>query len=183
VNRSKVFWIGCSLYLLAAPILSAQNHFCACMIGKEPILKDVGNTVYAYDLSTAIPERTKEYLFAVASAAFTVPGEAVRFDVSKTAVLMQCRFLQSAGVAALGKKTDFSPLVAKDLLPILLSKAGTVEYYLFFNKFHPKASEYAISTERALKTMKDSGTLDSIGLHYGIVPVSVQRDGDDGDHP
>jgi hypothetical protein len=103
------------------------------MIGMEPILKDYGNTVYAYDAMTSLPSRIKEYLFAVAAAAFTVPGEDVRFDVSKTAVLMQCRFLQSGGVAALGKQSDFGPLVAKDLSPILLSKVGDAGYYLFFN--------------------------------------------------
>ncbi len=182
-RSSMFFWIGCCLFFMAAPIVTAQNHFCACMIGNEPMLKDPGNTVYAYSIPAVKPGRVEEYLFAVASSAFIVPGEDVRFDVSKSAVLMQCRFLQSAGVAALGKRSDFSPLVMKDMIPVLLSSVGGTEYYLFFNRFHPKALEYARSTGLAMRTMKDSGALESIGIQYGIVPVSVQRDGDDGKKP
>jgi len=163
VMRFPTAWIGCCLALLpftlAAPVLHAQNHFCACMIGNEPVQKDTGLTMYVYQMAstTGTAKSPMEALIEKASSLLMVPGEVLRFDVSKTAVYMQCRFLQAVGVATIGKRSDYSPLVLKDLIELPLSTIDDVEYYLFFNALHPKVRFYTGIVAANMALMKESG--------------------------
>ncbi len=121
-----------------------QEHFCACMIGEEPVLRDFGLTVFAYSAAPGYPSLQETLVSAREAVDRLFAGLDLKFrwDLVPSAVLMQCRFLQAVGAAALGSPEDLSPSVRRGLVPVPLydeTDRGR-PVYLFLNPDNPEGA-------------------------------------------
>jgi len=123
----------------------AQDHFCACMIGNEPILRDFGLTVYAYTpaLGNSVLHRTLLSARVDVEKLLTDHGLQYKWDLVSSAVFMQCRFLQAVGAAAVGTQADFSASVRKGLVMVPLHDSpgqNLPAVFLFLNPGNPEGA-------------------------------------------
>jgi hypothetical protein len=122
-----------------------QEHFCACMIGREPVARDLGFTVFSYTSAPGHSSLSGALLQAREEVERMLTGLGIehRWDLVSSAVLMQCRLLQAVGAAALGTQADFSPSVRRGLIPVPLHAGGgpdRPEVFLFLNPDNPEGA-------------------------------------------
>jgi|GEM_PF-1779514 len=171
MRRTAVI-VGCVLLIGAVvPDVHAQNYFCACTIGKTPVT-DNGYTVYTYEIESLVElEATSPgFLIEVTDRLInhTDLPEVLHFDISESALLMQCRFLQAVGLASIAAEPDFHPLVVRDLVAFPLLEYDGKTYSLYVNTLNPNGERLIPFAEESLEDLIESGELDRIKRSHGL---------------